>query len=115
MARAITDALRDLRGGVFVDEASAALAEVVRSVSESGKPGKLTIELSVRRATRGSGAVIVTDRLTAKLPKEDAPETVLWATPEGSLLASDPRQSTLELKVAADPSSGELRVANGKG
>ncbi len=37
-------------------------------------------------------------------PKGLPPESLLWATPEGNLIAEDPRQTKLDLKpVAAEP------------
>ncbi len=39
--RPITDTLRALRNGHFIDEASEELARVVNSVAETGKSGKL--------------------------------------------------------------------------
>lgn len=39
MARPITDTLRILQGGAFLDECSDMLADVVKSVDETGKAG----------------------------------------------------------------------------
>lgn len=49
MPRPITDTLRLLHGGLFLDTCSDLLAGVVRSVEETGKPGKLTITLDVKK------------------------------------------------------------------
>jgi hypothetical protein len=98
MSRPITDTLRHLRGGVFLDEASDALAELVQAVSDTGRPGTLTVSLTLKRASRGSGALVIADKITVKGPKEDAVETMLYATPEGALVAEDPRQHKLALK-----------------
>lgn len=112
MARTFTDTLRDLRAGNLVDEATERLAALVAAVSETGKPGKLTIELSIKRTSRSAGAVTVTDRLTVKRPEEAGSETLMFSTPEGSLVANDPRQSRLDLKVADQPPAAPLRVAS---
>ncbi|MDD2663987.1 MAG: hypothetical protein PHD19_09520 [Dechloromonas sp.] len=46
-------------------------------------------------------------------PKGMPAESLLWPTPEGNLMAEDPRQTTLELKqVAAEPAR-ELKAING--
>ena len=49
MVRPITDTLRALRNGHFIDEASEDLARIVNAVSETGKSGKLTIEITVKK------------------------------------------------------------------
>ncbi|WP_407058777.1 hypothetical protein ACKZDW_10425 [Ralstonia syzygii subsp. celebesensis] len=48
-ARPITDTLRHIAGGVFIDMASDKMAELVSAVDSSGKAGKLTLEVSVKR------------------------------------------------------------------
>jgi hypothetical protein len=98
MPRPITDTLRQLRGGDFIDEASEALARIVTAVTNLGGTGKLVIELSVKKASRASGAVVVTDKVAEKLPTTGAAETLLFATPEGNLVTEDPRQTRLDLK-----------------
>lgn len=107
----ITDSLRALRGGVFVDEASAELAKVVNAVTETGKPGKLTIELTLSKAGRGSSALVIRDKITSKLPSEGSIETLLFATPEGALVTADPRQQALELRTVTTPVA-EPKVVN---
>lgn len=113
MSRPITDTLRSLRGGVLVDEASDALAELVNAVMETGKAGRLTIELSLTKASRGSGALVIRDKIVVKRPADDVFETILYATPEGSLVTQDPRQATLELKQVEDPAQRPTKVING--
>jgi hypothetical protein len=108
----ITDTLRHLRGGVLVDEASDALAELVNAVMESGKPGKLTIELSLSKAGRGSGALVIRDKITVKRPAEDVFETILYATPEGSLVTTDPKQAQLELRQVEEAPARPPKVIN---
>lgn len=63
MTRSIVDTLRHLNGGVFIDETSDALAEVVRAVDLSGKAGSVTIKIDIRRAT--AGAMALRERLVA--------------------------------------------------
>lgn len=99
-ARPITDTLRHIGGGVFVDLASDKMNELVSAVSETGKAGKLTLEVSVKKATRG-GAMHITGKVQLKKPAEEPMEAMLFATPEGNLVADDPKQTKLDLKVAA--------------
>lgn len=112
--RPITDTLRQLRHGVFLDEASEALANVVKGVQETGKAGKLTIEINVKKATRG-GAMILLDKIKATVPQDAPAETMLFATPEGNLQADDPNQRKLDLKAVPDAPVVELKTADGYG
>ena len=54
--RPITDTLRHIGGGVFIDTASDKLAELVGAVDQSGKAGRIDLTISVKKATRG-GAI----------------------------------------------------------
>ncbi|WP_078198584.1 hypothetical protein [Cupriavidus necator] len=111
--RPITDTLRHIGGGVFIDLASDKMNELVNAVDTTGKSGKLTLEVSVKKATRG-GAMHITGKVTLKKPAEDALEAMLFATPEGNLVADDPRQQKLDLKnvsSAIDTPPANLKTA----
>lgn len=103
--RPITDTLRHIGGGVFIDLASDKMNELVSAVDASGKGGKLTLEVSVKKATRG-GAMHITGKVTLKKPAEEPMEAMLFATPEGNLMADDPRQQKLDLKTIAPADGG---------
>lgn len=112
MIRPITDTLRHIGGGVFIDTASDKMSELVNAVSESGKSGKLTLEVTVKKASRG-GAMHITGKVTMKKPAEELMEALLFATPEGNLVADDPHQQKLDLKSVPDISgkSDQLKTA----
>lgn len=109
--RPITDTLRHLGAGVMLDDASEKLADLVKAVDETGKPGSITIKINLRRAT--AGALAVTHDVTVKKPPEPKVETLLFPTVEGNLLTSDPRQQSLELRnvVAASAPTEPLKTA----
>ncbi len=112
-ARPITDTLRHIGGGVFIDTASDKLAELVAAVSETGKAGKIDLSISVKKATRG-GAMHITGKVKLSKPAEEPMEAMLFATPEGNLVADDPHQQKLDLKVAhaaADTPPAQLKTA----
>lgn len=94
--RPITDTLRHIGGGIFIDTASDKMAELV-------------IEIGCKKATRG-GAMHLTGKVTLKKPAEDPMEAMLFATPEGNLLSEDPKQTKLDLKVA--DGATETPIAN---
>jgi len=109
--RPITDTLRHIGGGVFIDTASDKLSELVNAVDETGKAGKLLLEVNVKKASRG-GAMHITGKVTMKKPPEEPMEALLFATPEGNLVADDPHQQKLDLKSVPDSGkNAELKTA----
>lgn len=112
MARPITDTLRHIGGGVFIDTASEKLAELVAAVDSSGKPGKITMDITVKKATRG-GAMHVTGKLRVTKPAEEPMEAMLFATPEGNLVVEDPHQQKLDLKQIPAQAETPLKRAEG--
>ena len=97
MIRPITDTLRHIGGGVFLDTASDQLAELVAAVDASGKSGSINLAITVKKATRG-GAMHITGKVKLTRPAPEPMEALLFATPEGNLLADDPHQQKLDLK-----------------
>lgn len=60
--RPITDTLRHIGGGVFIDTASDKLAELVAAVDQSGKAGRIDLTISVKKATRGGAPGLARER-----------------------------------------------------
>lgn len=110
-ARPFFDVARDLRRGAFIDEMADAIQQVVASVEETGKAGKVIVEIAVAPASKGQGAVKVADKITLKLPALPAGETIMFVTPDNNLVANDPRQSSLELKTVVSKPQ-ELKQAS---
>lgn len=115
--RPITDTLRLLQGGIFLDQCSDKLAEVVKSVEDTGKAGKLTITLDLKKA---SGAISILAKVTNKAPEQKPDEDLMWATVEGNLSQQNPNQRNLDLRVAeagrkdvrtVDQATGEIKSA----
>ena len=113
--RPITDTLRQMRQGVFVDEASEAFAELVKQVTEHGKAGKLTIEINIKPVGKKNAAVSVTGKCVVKAPQDAPDETLMFPTPEGNLLTEDPRQQKLDLKIAEAPSAAAIPLKTATG
>lgn len=105
--RPITDTLRLLQGGLFLDLCSDKLAELVKGVEETGKAGKLTITLDVKRA---GGALAVTAKVTNKTPEARPEEDLFWSTVEGNLTTENPAQRKLDLQDVT-PQRSVLRNA----
>lgn len=111
--RPITDTIRHIGGGVFIDTASDKLAELVAAVDSSGKSGKIDLSITIKKATRG-GAMIVTGKVKLTKPAEEPMECMLFATPDGNLVADDPNQQKLDLKAvpgAVEISTSQLKTA----
>lgn len=117
MPRPITDTLRLLQGGLFIDECSDKLSEIVKGVDETGKAGKLTITLDIKKV---GAAISVLARVTDKTPEEPADADLFYPTVEGNLSVDNPNQRKLDLRVAdeaprkvldVDQDTGEIRNA----
>jgi hypothetical protein len=106
MPRPFQETLHHLSNGTLLSEASDALAALVLAVDATGKPGKLTIEISLRKLN--SAAMAASSKLTLKSPQEPDVETLFFPTPEGNLLTEDPRQGKLPLKAISVPSAADL-------
>lgn len=106
--RPITDTLRLLDGGAFLDRCSDDLAALVKAVEATGKTGKLSITLDLK--TLGNGAISITPKVNAALPEPKPDTTLLWATVEGNLTLDNPKQQRIDLR-AVDMTTGELRNA----
>lgn len=107
--RSIIDTLRHLDAGCLVDDATAGLAEIVKAVDETGKPGKLVITVSIRKATAGAMAVL--GKVEVKKPINPPLESLLFPTVEGNLLTEDPNQRKLDLKPVS-VAAKELKQVN---
>lgn len=116
MPKPLNDTLRLLQGGVFLDNCSELLAGVVRAVEETGKAGKLTITLEVKKV---NAAVSVLAKVTDKTPEAAPDADLFYATVEGNLSVDNPAQRKLDLRPVdvatkavrnTDQDPGELRV-----
>ena len=100
----IISTLSEQRKGKMANEASDALARVVKACRDTGKKGSLTIKLSIRPT---SSEMMVSDEITEKTPKPDAAASVFYDDQEGNLSRTDPNQeelplNTVEMKEAAN-------------
>lgn len=110
MARPITETLRAIAGGEFMDEISDQMSQLVIKVDETGKKGSLVIEIDVKLAVRG-GAMSVIGKSKLKLPASDPAECLMFATPEGNLVSDNPRQKKLDLKSIEETDKSLKEIA----
>jgi hypothetical protein len=117
--RPITDTLRLLQGGAFLEQCSEALSGIVKAVDETGKAGKLTITIDIKKA---GGAVSVLAQVSDKTPEEAPDADLFWPTVEGNLSLQNPNQRNLDLQQVnhsrppvvntVDMDTGEIKIAN---
>lgn len=106
MARPFHETLHNINGGVLLHDAAEQLAELVLAVDATGKSGKITVEITIRKSSHATVAASGTVKLVK--PKEPLIETLLFPTPEGSLLTEDPRQAKLPLYAAPAKTADQL-------
>ncbi|AXB41274.1 hypothetical protein [Amycolatopsis albispora] len=87
--------LMEHRRGKTHQELSEALRDLVLSVEETRKAGKITYTLTIRPQERTPGAVMVADQIKCSLPEHDRSESIFFATDAGELVRNDPRQTAL--------------------
>ena len=100
MAKPITITLTKLQGGAINHQCGEMLAKMILAVEETGKAGKLTITLDVKKS---GPAVEVTSRVTDKTPEPKPDADVYWATVEGNLTEQNPAQQKMDLQPVAMP------------
>lgn len=108
--RPFTDVLRDIRKGRVVDTLSEELAEVVRAVLDTNKPGELTLTLKISPQGKGDNALIVSAVSKQKVPRAKLPDALFFADLDGDLLRDDPTQNRMfaDAKERVDPLTGEV-------
>lgn len=96
--------------GVTLAEFDEKLAEAVRAVRETTKQATLTYKLVI--APNAKRGVVLSDKLTSKLPEEETGVASFFAAPNGALLRNDPNQPELKFtEVPKDDSeTGAPRV-----
>ena len=101
MTKPITDTMHHIGNGFFIDTASEKMAELVKKVNETNKPGKIDLTINVKKLVK-SGAMQITGKVKATMPAEEPMETVLFATEDGALTPDNPHQQKLNLTVIED-------------
>lgn len=94
-----------------MDFAGQKFADLINAVTAHNKAGTLTLKIGIKPSTAGTLAVKA--ECNVNKPKGMPAESLLWPTPEGNLLAEDPRQTKLELKPVTTEPARELKTVNG--
>lgn len=103
-ARPFGDWLREQRDGMCHQQVSEGLWDVVDAVLATAKPGKLTLEINIKPASRGNHEmVIVTDNVTVKIPEPEKEAAFFFVNDTGNLQRDNPRQPQLPLRTVSEP------------
>lgn len=90
----ITQVLGEIRGGMFVNEATEALRQAVERCQESGKKATLTISITLEPHGRDGREMHVKPKLAVKLPaRPDTEDAGIFYVERGNLVREDPRQA----------------------
>lgn len=117
MSKPINENLRDVRveneqGDLIplLDHAGEQFADLIKAICTTNKAGTLTLKVDIKPST--AGAMAVKASVSIKKPKGLPPESLLWPTPEGNLMADDPRQVKLDLKAVTVEPARELKTVS---
>lgn len=105
-----------LRRGAAAIEASEKLKDVVKAVQETGKAGKIVIELTIKPNAMNNGeveAVKLQDKITGK-PPVIAGESVLFVNSQCELVANNFNQRTLFPEIEKRPPICEVVDEDGE-
>lgn len=102
----LTDVLRELEGGRFADDITAALYKIVNAVMMTKKAGSLKISLEIAPTGR---SVMVTGKYTEKVPEDDRQSTTFFVDDHGGLTRNDPQQQKLPFMREVADTQAPLR------
>jgi hypothetical protein len=89
----LANVLESMNRGRTSKEIDDSLRELLAAVSEQGRAGSLTIQLSVVPTKRQ--VTEVTAKITLKLPKESPEKAIFFINDRNELVRDDPRQQPL--------------------
>lgn len=92
-----------IRGGALESELADRTTELVHAVDDTGKKGKLALEITI--APAGKGRVDVSATIKSTTPVHNTESSLFFVTEEGTLTRRDPRQ--LELPQLRQPQETE--------
>lgn len=111
--RTFAAVIASLRYGELGDELTDALRELTHACAETGRPGKLTLTLSLKPGKGRHFSVV--DDVVLKKPKAEKGESLMFPTPDGYLTRDDPKQLRLDgLTVVELPKTDLIDVTDRK-
>ena len=108
-ARPFSDFLREHGAGRTHDELSEALHDLIRKVKDTGKKGSVSLAIVVEPVKKDERLVIVSDKITLRMPEHDRPSAMWFTDRNGNLTRSDPDQLVFEsLREVPPPPNVDL-------
>lgn len=102
--------LQRLGSGKLLEDIHEALTVTAQEVVATGKPGKVTVTLTVSNKAQGDPLVIIDETVSRTTPKRDPRGAVFYAV-DGGLYREDPRQMRMDFR-RVDLDTGEIREIN---
>ena len=93
---AFTQILAGYESGVLLDELGAAIRAATEAATLTGKPAKVSLELTI---TISGNAIAVKPKVVEKLPKVEPLAAIFFADEDFNLVRNDPRQRELVLRT----------------
>lgn len=87
--------LHDLNKGRTHTQLGDELRDLVAAVVQTGKPGRLTLQLDVKRQSGDHDAVTITAKVGSKIPVFDSPASTFFVDDDGGLSRTPPRQPSM--------------------
>lgn len=97
------DLLGTLRRGTLLEDAAAQLQDLLDAIQETGDSGTLTLAIEIKPQKHDAGVLVITDKITSKVPRVGVAPTIAYLTPAGEITRRDPRQPALPESVDAFP------------
>lgn len=108
-ARPFSDFLREHGAGRTHDELSEALHDLIRKVKDTGKKGSVSLAIVVEPVKKDDRLVIVSDKITLRMPEHDRPSAMWFTDRNGNLTRSDPDQLVFDsLREVPPPPNVDL-------
>lgn len=103
MTNQLTHVLSQIRGGRALDDAGKKMAEVVKAVKDTGKPGEITFTIKISPDKTDETVVKLHPSLKFKIPERPYAEGIFYVNEKtGELSREDPRQHELKLEREAE-------------
>jgi hypothetical protein len=100
--------IQRLGSGRLLEEMVEALQATADEVVRTGKPGTVTLKLTVSNREQGDPMVTIDESLSRASPKRDPRGAIFFAV-DGALHREDPRQYRLTFREV-DKATGEVRT-----
>ena len=113
--KALSLFLQEINGGTTDAACTADLAELFKTVQETGRKGALKLTITVAPGSKSSEVdkVIVNVDRTLALPKAEQPSDFFWLTDDAEPTRNHPRQHSLDLVDATKADKpAELKTAS---